>query len=149
MLNKKKFEEIVRKYKRLKGRIVIISAPTAGGKTTVCEELIKSDKNILRAVSWTTRLPRNKEINGKDYCFISKNEFSRLKSESFFLESKKVHNNYYGTPKKFVMDNLKKSKTVILTIDVKGGLEIKKKFEKCYFNIFITANYKHDVKSYA
>jgi guanylate kinase len=129
MLNEKIFKEIINKYKKERGLIVVISAPTAVGKTTVCEELMKKDKNILRSISFTTRQPRDKEINKKDYYFVSKAEFLRLKTKNFFLESKKVHNNYYGTPKKFVIDNIKKNKVVVLTIDVKGGLEVKRKFK--------------------
>ena len=79
MLNKSSFKKIVSKYKSKKGMILIISAPTASGKTTVCRELMRLNKNIIRSISVTTRSPRAGEKNGEDYYFVSKEIFLSLR----------------------------------------------------------------------
>lgn len=109
--------------------IFILSGPSGAGKTTLLNKFFR-DKTItgkfIRAISCTTRLRRPKEKEGKDYFFITKEEFLRLKKKNYFLESQKVLDNYYGTPRKFYDIAEKENKNLILCIDVKGGMYLKK-----------------------
>lgn len=113
--------------------IIILSGPSGAGKTTLLNKVFRK-KNIrekfIRAISYTTRKIRPKEKNGKDYFFLSKRKFLRLKEKGFFLESQRVLDNYYGTAKYFYDEAAKKNKGLILCIDVKGGLYLKKKIKK-------------------
>ncbi len=102
-----------------------MSSPSGGGKTTIAELLMKKDSNIIRSISCTTREPRIGEKNGKDYFFISDARFKKLASHGEFLEWAKVHRHYYGTPRKWVQEQLSKGKDVLMVIDVQGGKAIK------------------------
>lgn len=109
--------------------LFVLSGPSGAGKGTIAKMLVKRNPNILLSVSCTTRAPRNGETDGKDYYFISKDEFeTKIKSESF-LEYSQHFGNYYGTPKKAVEESLQKN-DILLEIDVNGGLNVKKSFEQ-------------------
>ena len=112
--------------KKNKCNLVVVSAPSGGGKTTICDELLKSDKKLIRSISATTRLPRGREKDGKDYHFMSASKFDRLKRQNRFLEWADVHGFYYGTLKKEVNEKIRAGKDVLLVIDVQGGLAVKK-----------------------
>jgi guanylate kinase len=122
------------------GNIIIISAPSGAGKTTICDAIVKSDKNIIRSVSYTTRIPRRGERDSKEYFFVSKIEFEQMLKENKFVESAIVHGNYYGTSKDFVDKTLKSSKNVLLEIDVQGGLKIKKQYPQSCMIFIMTKN---------
>lgn len=109
-----------------KGRIFIISAPSGCGKTTLCRKLLKSAPWLNRSVSVTTRPQRSGEVNGRDYYFISKANFKKWIGQNRFLEWTRTYGWYYGTPKKPVSDLLKRGRDVLLSIDVKGALKIKR-----------------------
>lgn len=109
-----------------KGRIFVISSPSGGGKTTVCNQLKKEGFNIQFSVSATTRLPRVGEQDGKDYYFLKKNAFKRLIRKNGFLEWAENFGNLYGTPKEFVLNAISKGNNIILPIDVKGAMQVKK-----------------------
>lgn len=119
MLNK-------RKNKRKKGFLVVLSAPSGTGKTTLADLWLRKDKYLVRSVSCTTREPREGERHGKDYFFVSEEVFRRMRREGRFLEWAKVHGNFYGTPKTFVERHLRKGKDVLLVIDVQGAMKVKK-----------------------
>jgi guanylate kinase len=119
-----------------KGLFFIISAPAGGGKTTLVKKLEKDIKNVVRSISYTTRKPRKNEIDGKDYFFISKEEFKKKVKKEEFLEYAKVFENYYGSSKKFIKENIKK-KHIILTIDTQGAMKLKKNKTKNSIFIFI------------
>lgn len=122
---------------RKTGTLIVISAPSGAGKGTICRELLKRNENLCMSISMTTRSPREGEKNGKDYYFVSKDEFEKRIGEGKFLEYAKVHNNnYYGTPKDKVDEWLKEGKDVILEIDIQGALEINNKVKEAVF-IFI------------
>jgi len=129
-----------------KGHIVVVSAPSGAGKTTICDAYIASDKNAVYSISYTTRAPRHGEKNGREYFFTNKKTFKKMAKENKFAEWAKVHGNYYGTPKAFLNKTINSGKNVLLDIDVQGGLKIK----KCYKNacmIFITAKDLKTIKA--
>ena len=111
--------------------IIVISAPSGTGKTTIVRELIKNNENLVASVSYTTRKKRANEIEGKDYAFVSSELFSSMVEEKSFLEHAKVFDCFYGTPKKEVEDSLNKGLNVILEIDWQGAQQIKKNMPGC------------------
>jgi guanylate kinase len=108
------------------GVMIILSSPSGAGKTTLVNLLSKKD-NFVTSISHTTRNPRPGEENEKDYYFVDDNEFKRLIKNEEFLEYAKVFNNYYGTTRTPVIDNLNKSKNVLFDIDWQGADQIKNK----------------------
>ena len=111
--------------------IIVISAPSGTGKTTIVRELIKNNENLVASVSYTTRKKRANEIEGKDYTFVSSELFSSMVEEKSFLEHAKVFDCFYGTPKKEVEDSLNKGLNVILEIDWQGAMQIKRERPDC------------------
>ena len=108
------------------GVMVILSSPSGAGKTTLVKLLSKLD-NFEISVSHTTRQPRPNEEPNKDYFFVNENEFKRLINNQEFLEYAKVFNNFYGTTRTPVIDNLNKGKNVLFDIDWQGADQIKNK----------------------
>ena len=108
------------------GIMVILSSPSGAGKTTLVNLLAK-ENNFEISISHTTRQPRPKEILNKDYYFVNNNEFKRLIKNQEFLEYAKVFNNYYGTTRTPVIDNLNRGKNVLFDIDWQGADQIKNK----------------------
>ncbi len=107
--------------------LLAVSGPSGVGKGTMVKTLIARREDVVESVSCTTRAPREGEIHGKHYFFLSKEEFERRIKENDFLEYDEHFGNYYGTPKSFVRDTLK-TKSVIMEIDVVGALNAKKEF---------------------
>jgi guanylate kinase len=108
-----------------KGVLVVISGPSGVGKTTICREVARRLDYVYLSVSVTTRPKSDKEIDGRDYWFVSKEEFQRRIKEGMLLEHAEVFGNFYGTPKDKVDEQLAAGKAVILEIDVQGGRQIK------------------------
>jgi guanylate kinase len=108
------------------GIMVILSSPSGAGKTTLVN-LLSKNNNFEISISHTTRKPRPNETSGKDYYFVSDQEFKRLVKNEEFLEYAKVFNNYYGTTRTSVIDNLNKGKNVLFDIDWQGADQIKNK----------------------
>ena len=108
------------------GVMIILSSPSGAGKTTLVNLLSKKENHVI-SVSHTTRNPRPGEINNKDYYFVDDDEFQRLIKNDEFLEYAKVFNNYYGTTRTPVIDNLNKGKNVLFDIDWQGADQIKNK----------------------
>ena len=111
--------------------IIVISAPSGTGKTTIVRELIKNNENLVASVSYTTRKKRANEIDGKDYAFVSSELFSSMVEEKSFLEHAKVFDCFYGTPKQEVEDSLNKGLNVILEIDWQGAMQVKRERPDC------------------
>ena len=113
-----------------KSKIKIISSPSGAGKTTLFKILLKKINNINLSISYTSRNKRLNEVDGKDYFFVSKEKFLKLKKNNYFIESCNNFNNYYGSPIK----NIKKAnflnKNILFDIDWKGARKIRKKFKK-------------------
>jgi guanylate kinase len=107
------------------GTIFIISAPSGAGKTSLIQKILKNRENSIFSISFTTRPPRNNEINGKDYFFINNDQFKSMIENNEFLEFAKVHNYYYGTGKEYILKNLDNGKNVILDIDYQGARIVK------------------------
>jgi guanylate kinase len=108
------------------GIMVILSSPSGAGKTTLVN-LLSKNNNFEISISHTTRKPRPNESDGKDYYFVSDQEFKRLIKNEEFLEYAKVFNNYYGTTRTPVINNLNKGKNVLFDIDWQGADQIKNK----------------------
>ena len=106
---------------------VIISAPSGTGKSTICRRLLARDKNLRSSVSCTTRFPRPSEKNGRDYHFVSVEEFKKRIHRNEFLEWAVVHDHYYGTPRRFLDENMAAGRVVLLAIDVQGANALRKK----------------------
>ncbi|MGM0440806.1 MAG: guanylate kinase [Elusimicrobiota bacterium] len=127
MIKQDKIYNIIKAYKR-EGELVVISAPSGTGKTTLCRHLLNRIENSVFSVSVTSRPPRGDEIDGEDYNFVGEEEFKTLIKEGKLLEWAKVHGYYYGTSKEFVRSQKAKGKDIILDIDVQGGVQIKKQY---------------------
>lgn len=111
---------------RKSGQLIIVSAPSGSGKDTVVKKLMeKSTSPIWVSVSATSREPRNGEEEGKDYYFLSKDDFKKKIDEGFFLEYAEYAGNYYGTPKKYIKEKLDQGIDVILIIEIQGAKKIK------------------------
>ncbi len=108
------------------GVMIILSSPSGAGKTTLVKKLSEKD-NFVISTSHTTRKPRRNETNNKDYFFVDEKEFKRLINNEEFLEYAKVFNNFYGTTRTPVIDQLNKGKNVLFDIDWQGADQIKNK----------------------
>ena len=106
--------------------LFIFSAPSGAGKTTLCREMIRRSPGLVRSISHTTRAPRQREIPGKDYYFISKEEFTEKIEEGFFLEWAVVHGQFYGTSRENLNQANSLGKDLVMVIDVQGAEKLQK-----------------------
>lgn len=118
-----------------KGILIVLSGPSGAGKGTICKALLE-DGEFWLSVSATTRNPRAGEIEGKNYYFLTKDEFEEKINKDDFLEYAQVYGNYYGTPKSRVLEAIDSGKDVILEIDIQGALKVKETYPGGVF-IFI------------
>ncbi|MBT1248600.1 MULTISPECIES: guanylate kinase [unclassified Thermosipho (in: thermotogales)] len=126
----------------MKGTLIVVSGPSGVGKTSIISALLNKLDKVTFSVSCTTRPPRPGEIDGVDYFFISKEKFMEMRDNGEFLEWAKVHGNLYGTPKEFVVENIKKGYRIILDIDVQGALQVKKNFDDAVFVFVAPPSYE-------
>lgn len=121
------------------GKLLVFSAPSGSGKTTIVRHLLEQeDLNLEFSISCTTREPRGEEVHGKDYYFISLEEFKKhIKAEDFVEWEEVYRDNFYGTLKSEVERIWAKGKNVIFDIDVAGGLRIKSKFKQETLAVFV------------
>ena len=117
--------------------LIVLSAPSGTGKTTICKELLKRNKNWKFSVSATTRPPRDGEVEGKDYIFMSNQKFDHYAKFGDFLEWDWVHGNKYGTLVEELEDVIDGNEVMLLDIDVKGGCNIMEEYPDNTFSIFI------------
>ena len=128
------------------GELIIISGTTCAGKGTIINKLLEENDNICLSTSYTSRPIRPKEVNGKDYYFVTREEFeTKIKNDDFLEYACVRYGEYFGTPKKEVIDLLNSGKDVILEIDVVGAQIIKEKFPNTLL-IFILAPSMEEVK---
>jgi guanylate kinase len=113
---------------KIGSKFLVLSAPSGSGKTTIAKLLVKRHSAMSISISATTRKKRPNEENGKDYFFLSENEFKENVDNDNFVEYEEVHGDFYGTLKNRVTELSDQGKTVIFDIDVKGAITIKKKY---------------------
>ncbi len=122
--------------KKRKGSLFIVSAPSGAGKTTICKKIVEAMDNVQTSVSYTTRAPRQGEVNNEDYSFISVKKFRGMIQKGEFVEWAEVHGNLYGTSRKRLEKIINDGLDVILDIDTQGAAQIKKTYRNGVF-IFI------------
>ena len=121
-----------------KGVLVILSSPSGAGKTSIARALVEENKNFLFSVSATTRKSRPGEVNGREYHFLTVNEFRERIDDGQFLEHAKVFGNLYGTPLQPVMESINNGKDLIFDVDWQGGKQIRNSsLRKFVISIFI------------
>ena len=130
--------------KSKKGKVVIISGPSGVGKSTICREIVARMNDVYLSVSATTRPQAKGEVDGKDYWFVSEQEFQERMDRDQFLEHARVFGHHYGTPKDKIVEVLEAGKVVILEIDVQGARQAKTVFEDALM-IFILAPSEKDL----
>lgn len=107
--------------------LVVVSAPSGGGKTTLCERMLAEFHQMIYSVSCTTRAPRDGELDGTDYYFISEEEFERRVQADEFVEHATVHGHRYGTLRRFIEKGFASGRDVLMDIDVQGASQIRRK----------------------
>ena len=126
--------------------IIIISSPSGAGKTSICKKLLGLDLNIRLSISVTTRTARDNEIDGKDYYFVSSDEFQEMMDNNKFLEHAKVFNNYYGSLRVHVDNHLSNGNDVLFDIDWQGAQQIVNSDYSRIITIFIMPPSKESIK---
>lgn len=119
-----------------KGMLLVISGPSGAGKGTLYNRVLAADPTITFSVSYTTRGPRPGEVDGKDYCFVTEEQFRQMLDRDGFLEHADVHGHLYGTPRQPVLDALEAGRSVMLDIDPQGALQVMEKMPDCV-SVFI------------
>ena len=130
-----------------RGLLLVMSSPSGAGKTTLSRRLLAADGNITMSVSVTTRQPRPGEVDGKDYHFISHQDFARLRDHADLLEYAEVFGNFYGTPKRPVQEALRAGRDVLFDIDWQGTQQLAQAMGEDLVRIFIlppTSRELHD-----
>lgn len=118
-------------------RLIVISAPSGAGKTTLCDRLLKDFPGLVLSISSTTRAPRGAEKHGKEYFFLSREAFEKDIRAGKFAEWANVHGNYYGTSKAAIENAFRDGKSVLLDIDVQGAESLRKSFPRESVLVFI------------
>ena len=126
----------------MSGKLLVISGLSAAGKGTIAKELVSRYGNYVLSISATTREKRGEEVDGKDYFFVSADEFTKMIEKSELLEYANYVKNYYGTPKKYVEEMIKNGKNVILEIEMQGALQVKKIYKDAILIFFLPKDAK-------
>jgi len=119
------------------GKLIVLSAPSGAGKTTICNNLLNLNNEWLYSISATTRPMRENEVDGKDYIFMSKEKFEHKEKFGEFIECEWVHGNRYGTPVEPLENALDNGDIFLLDVDVKGAMSLIEEFEDDVVSIFI------------
>ena len=119
------------------GILVVVSGFSGAGKGTLMKELLKRYDNYALSISATTRTPREGETDGKEYFFVTKEQFEKMRDKRKLVEYAQYVNNYYGTPKEYVEQKMAEGKDVILEIEIQGALKVKKRFPDALL-LFVT-----------
>ena len=129
--------EIRNPKSEIKKMLFVISAPSGAGKTSIVKEILNKDLGLVFSVSATTRKQRANEIDGKDYYFLSQDDFKKKIADNELIEYEEVYGNFYGTLRSVIDDNVNAGKDVIFDIDVNGALSLKKEYRDKAVLIFI------------
>lgn len=118
------------------GLLIVVSAPSGAGKTTLCRHLVDNFQDIRQSVSFTTRQPRGNEKDGRDYHFVDRSSFDRMVADGAFAEWAEVHGNCYGTLLKYLDDAREVGQDILLDIDCQGAAQLREKLPHALF-IFV------------
>jgi guanylate kinase len=129
-----------------KGEIIAVSAPSGGGKTTIAKKILEHNPEFIFSVSATTRPKRENETEGKEYYFITGEEFEDKIEKGEFVEWEKFYDYYYGTFRKHIDDNINNGKSVLLEIDVKGALSIKRIYPDSHLVYIMPPSYQELIR---
>lgn len=113
-----------------KGRLFVISGPSGAGKGSISKRIMAEVPDLVYSVSMTTRPPRPDEVGGRNYYFVTREEFEKTLAEDGLLEYAQVYGQYYGTPRAMVMESLAQGKDVVLEIDIQGAMNIRRTYPK-------------------
>ena len=119
------------------GSMLMVVAPSGAGKSSLVNALLEKDPDIGLSVSFTTRAPRPGEVNGREYNFLTEQEFLKRKDAGDFLEWANVHGNYYGTSKSWIESQMKNGKDVILEIDWQGARQVQQLIPQAIWIFFL------------
>lgn len=128
------------------GLLLVVSGPSGCGKGTICKELVKENECINVSVSVTTRKPRDGEVEGINYFYVTEEKFKSMVDNNEVLEYAYVHGSYYATPKSFVFDKLERGEDILLEIDVQGAMQIKGIYPQATF-VFILPPSMEELKN--
>ncbi|MFP4527657.1 MAG: guanylate kinase [Candidatus Kapaibacterium sp.] len=121
-----------------KKSLLVLSSPSGGGKTTIARHLLKKHRDMRFSISATTRPPRPREVDGRDYYFLSKEEFEQKIKNNELIEYEEIFGNYYATPKSEVESAMAADEKLIFDVDVKGALSVRKAYPESSLLIFIS-----------
>lgn len=119
-----------------KGLLLVVSGPSGAGKGTICKAFLEKNKNVKLSISATTRSPREGEVEGVNYFFVTKEKFKGMIDNGELLEHAQIYDNFYGTPKAAILENLEQGYDVLLEIEMQGAKQIKEVYPEGVF-IFI------------
>jgi guanylate kinase len=119
-------------------RLLVLSAPSGAGKTTLCQRLLRDFPRMRLSISTTTRAPRGQERHGREYFFASREEFEGQIAEGRFAEWARVHDNYYGTSRAVIEESFRDGRIVLLDIDVQGAASLRQAYPGDCFTIFVS-----------
>jgi len=139
-LKGEKMKDIIQSRKR--GNLVVISGPSGAGKGSIISKVVKDNPQTWLSVSMTSRKIRGEEVNGREYYFITREEFEQKIKEGEFLEYTEYSGNYYGTPRGKINEHLQSGEDVILEIEIEGALNIKKLVKDALFIFIMPPNMK-------
>jgi guanylate kinase len=129
-----------------KGKIIAVAAPSGAGKTTIVKNVLGRHPEIVFSVSATTRPQRESETNGVEYIFLNEEEFLKEIEKDEFVEWEKFYDYYYGTYKKVIKETVDSGKSILLEVDVKGALSIKKLYPEAHLIYISPPSYEELVK---
>lgn len=119
-------------------KLIVLSAPSGAGKTTLCQRLLRDFPELVLSISSTTRAPRGQEKDGREYFFLKREEFQSRIDQGRFAEWASVHGNFYGTSKDVIETAFQAGKSVLLDIDVQGAASLRQAFPECCFTVFVS-----------
>ncbi|MBP3929062.1 MAG: guanylate kinase [Peptostreptococcaceae bacterium] len=129
-----------------KGLLLVVSGPSGAGKGTICKAFLEKNKNVKLSISATTRSPREGEVEGVNYFFVTKEKFKGMIDNGELLEHAQIYDNFYGTPKAAILENLEQGYDVLLEIEMQGARQIKEVYPEGVF-IFILPPSLDELKS--